>query len=159
MGIEIERKFLVDASQWHPTSQGTTLSQGYLNLEPERTVRVRIADAEAFLTIKGKNTGISRAEFEYAIPVSDATELLKLCATPPLEKTRYRVEHAGFMWDVDVFSGANAGLIIAEIELPNPDALFALPKWVGTEVSNDTRYYNSYLNQHPYTTWSQHESK
>lgn len=152
MAQEIERKFLVKAN-WQPTTVGTRIAQGYLNRDPERTVRVRIRQNKGYLTIKGKNEGISRLEFEYEIPLAEAEQLLLLCEQPLVEKMRY-VEHYGdFAWEVDVFSGANEGLIVAEIELPTKETVFTKPSWLGKEVSGDSRFYNSNLIKNPYKQW------
>ena len=152
MAEEIERKFLVDAS-WRPQTAGTHIAQGYLCREPERTVRVRIRGDKGYLTIKGKNKGISRLEYEYEIPLKDAEELLKLCERPLVEKTRYLEDWGGFCWEIDVFAGENAGLVVAEIELPSPKTAFARPSWLSDEVSDDARYYNSNLIKMPYSQW------
>lgn len=159
MAREIERKFLVDHDAWtHDPSQGTQYRQGYLSADPARVVRVRVAGAGAYLTIKGPTTGVTRAEFEYPIPVADAQLLLDtLCIRPLIEKTRYRVPFGGRMWEVDEFVGENAGLITAEVELDEATALVALPPWIGREVSDDPRYFNSNLAQHPYARWPDDE--
>lgn len=153
MPLEIERKFLVDTAKWSPTDQGTKLIQAYLGLNPNQTVRIRIADEKAFLTIKGRSQTISRPEFEYQVPVEDAQEMLKLAISNSVEKTRYHIMYEGFLWEVDVFSGKNTGLIVAEIELESEDQAFPIPEWILEEVSNDGRYYNSYLSTSPYTEW------
>jgi adenylate cyclase len=153
MAQEIERKYLLSAEHWRSEiSTSTRIAQGYLNDAPERTVRVRIKGDKGFLTIKGKNQGIARAEFEYAIPLVDAGELLKLCPNV-LDKTRHEIHRDGFVWEIDEFAGDNAGLIVAEIELPTIDTEFAKPDWLGEEVSGDARYYNSALSTVPYTRW------
>lgn len=153
MATEIERKFLVERTLWHPVGEGVRMLQGYLSTEPERTVRVRIAGERAYLTIKGKNQGIRRAEFEYAIPVDDAEALMELCERPPIVKRRHIENCGGFTWEIDVFEGENAGLVVAEIELPSEETRFPLPEWAGQEVSGDERYYNSSLQENPYSTW------
>jgi len=155
MGTEIERKFLVDRNIWHPEpGRGTRYRQGYLSSEPGSTVRVRIAGRQGFLTIKGSPHGIARLEFEYPIPLADAEQLLNdLCPHPLIEKVRYREPWNGLTWEVDVFEGANAGLILAEIELPTPDWPFTQPPWIGKEVSDDPRYFNAALSRHPYSRW------
>lgn len=150
--MEIERKFLTIGREWS-TSPSLPFCQGYLSRDPARTVRVRLAGEKAFLTIKGLTAGISRPEFEYAIPVADARALLPLCAGPLVEKTRYLVPFASHHWEVDEFHGANQGLVIAEIELQSEDEPFARPPWLGAEVSHDPRYYNSNLSENPFTTW------
>jgi len=156
MPIEIERKFLVAAESWREGATGTLFRQGYLCTEPERTVRVRLAGDRGTLTVKGKTEGISRAEFEYPIPAAEAAELLdRLCLRPLIEKTRYRVEHAGRVWEIDEFFGENQGLVLAEVELESADARLELPPWSGREVSDDPRYYNASLVQCPFSQWPQ----
>lgn len=152
MAIEIERKFLVHGDTWRD-APAVFYSQGYLSRAKERTVRVRIAGEEAFLTIKGVTTGASRAEFEYPIPLWDARNLLALCEQPLIEKYRRKILYEGFVWEVDEFLGDNAGLVIAEIELPTEDAIFSKPVWAGVEVTSDSRYYNSNLAIQPYSRW------
>jgi adenylate cyclase len=154
MGREIERKFLVRGDGWREgADEGTVLQQGYLSTVPERTVRVRRAGHQAWLTIKGRAQGAVRAEFEYPIPVADATALLALCEPVIIDKTRHRVEHAGRTWEVDVFAGVNAPLVLAEVELEAADARVALPDWVGEEVTEDPRYQNANLSRRPYGQW------
>jgi adenylate cyclase len=153
MGVEIERKFLVTGTAWKALAAGVHTRQGYLSIARHRTVRVRIAGDRGFLTIKGKTQGLSRAEFEYAIPVEDAAAMLDLCDKPLIEKTRYRVPFGAHTWEVDEFHGANAGLVVAEVELGSADEEPALPPWVGREVSGDARYYNANLVKRPFTTW------
>jgi adenylate cyclase len=152
MAIEIERKFLVIGNEWRD-APAVFYSQGYLNRDKTRTVRVRIAGEQAFLTVKGQTEGVSRAEFEYEIPLADARQLLTLCEQPLIEKYRRKISCAGFVWEVDEFLGENHGLVVAEIELPAEDAMFTLPEWVGEEVTQDARYFNSNLAQHPYSRW------
>lgn len=152
MAAEIERKFLVKEG-WRPQANGVRIAQGYLSTVPERTVRVRIKGEKGYLTVKGRNAGIRRAEYEYEIPLADAEAMLALCEQPLIEKRRYLVPYEGYTWEVDVFAGANEGLVVAEIELPAEDAAFAKPDWAGAEVSGDARYYNSSLIRHPYREW------
>lgn len=153
MAVEIERKFLVASESWREqVSQSTRIAQGYLCTDPERTVRVRTKGEAAFLTIKGKNAGISRAEFEYAIPVADALAMLQLCPNV-LDKTRHLVENDGHTFEVDEFHGANTGLIVAELELSSEDATYPQPAWLGMEVSGEARYYNSALSITPFQHW------
>lgn len=152
MAVEIERKFLVTGNAW---KQGTAthFSQGYLNPDKNRTVRIRLAGNQAFITIKGISAGISRAEFEYEIPADDAVALLKLCDNPVIQKIRYVIIHNGFKWEVDEFLGENLGLVVAEIELSSEDQSFERPSWVGKEVTDDARYFNSNLASLPYSKW------
>lgn len=154
MAFEIERKFLVDTSKWIPADHGTRLIQAYLGLDPYPTVRIRISGEKAFLTIKGVSKTISRPEFEYEVPFEDALELLQLSISGTVEKNRYEVWHEGFLWEVDVFSGKNTGLIMAEIELDSENQEFPKPDWLLQEVSGDGRFYNSYLSGHPFQEWS-----
>lgn len=153
MATEIERKFLVQGGSWR---QGVPkrLRQGYLSRDRERTVRIRIAGERATLTIKGPSRGTARAEFEYHVPLRDAEALLALCDRPPLEKNRYLVKHAGATWEIDEFLGANAGLVVAEIELEDEQQAFKVPAWVSREVTDDPRYLNSRLVDVPYTAWA-----
>jgi adenylate cyclase len=154
MGVEIERKFLVQGDGWRTQGEAVLLRQGYLSSQAERTVRVRIEGERAVLTIKSKNVGAARGEWEYPIPLADAAELLdRLCERPLIEKYRRRIPFAGFVWEVDEFLGENAGLVVAEIELPAENAVFDKPDWVGAEVTQDVRYLNSQLIKRPYSTW------
>ena len=154
MAKEIERKFLVNMALWRPMDAGTLYRQGYLSSVNERVVRVRIAGDRGFLTIKGPTTGVSRLEFEYPIPLADATVMLdQLCERPLIEKTRYREGFAGWTWEIDVFHGDNDGLVVAEVEIANPQDRVELPRWAGTEVSNDPRYFNNNLTANPYRNW------
>ncbi len=153
MAIEIERKFLVTGTPWSALSQGALMRQGYLVASPERVVRVRIEGDTAMLTIKSANKGISRGEWEYPIPVADAGELLALCDQPLIEKYRYRIPFEGMLWELDVFLGDNAGLVVAEIELDSEEQAFAKPVWLGQEVTADKRYLNANLLRHPYLKW------
>jgi adenylate cyclase len=153
MGIEIERKFLVVGEDWK-SAPAVAFAQGYLNRDPQRTVRVRIAQGRGWLTVKGKSRGATRAEFEYEIPVADAEQLLALCDGAPLRKWRRVVVHEGMAWEVDEFLDANAGLVVAEIELASEDQPFAAPPWLGAEVTHDPRYFNSALIAAPFSTWA-----
>lgn len=154
MAQEIERKFLVGNDSWRAGAIGIRFRQGYLNTDPERTVRVRLEGDRGVLTIKGLSHGISRAEFEYPIPAAEAAILLDtLCLRPLIEKTRYRLKHGGHLWEIDEFSGDNAGLVLAELELSSEDEPFDLPPWVGVEVSSDPRYFNASLVRHPFRAW------
>ena len=154
MATEIERKFLVNAQLWRPAAAGVLYRQGYLSLVKERVIRVRIAGEQGFLTIKGLTTGICRLEFEYPIPLCDATVMLdELCERPLIEKTRHHEIFGGRTWEIDVFLGDNDGLVVAEIEIPSADERIQLPPWAGEEVSSDPRYFNSNLVAHPYRNW------
>lgn len=150
---EIERKFLVDSKKWTPIGVGIDMKQGYLSVDPERTVRVRIAGEKAFLTIKGKLIGISRTEMEYEIPVDEAEVLLLMCLNLIVEKTRYLEKKQNVVWEIDVFHGNNAGLFLAEVELENEKQHVEMPEWIEKEVSYDFRYFNSWLSQNPFQTW------
>ncbi|GBE13848.1 CYTH domain protein [bacterium BMS3Bbin14] len=154
MGIEIERKFLVEGWAWKDLAPPIRCRQGYLCLERDKTVRVRIMGNRGFLTVKGGGAGIVRHEFEYEIPVADAAELLaKFCRQPLIEKDRYKIEYEGMVWEVDEFFGENRGLVIAEVELERADQVIARPAWVGREVSGDPRYFNAALSRQPFCSW------
>jgi len=154
MGEEIERKFLVSGEAWRETAEGTRYRQGFLSTEPERTVRVRVAGPRGSITVKGKNVGARRAEFEYEIPVADAERMLDtLCKRPLIEKVRYVLAVGAHTWEIDVFEGDNSGLVVAEIELRREDEAFERPEWVGDEVTDDPRYFNSNLVANPYRAW------
>jgi adenylate cyclase len=150
---EIERKFLVNSEKFPRTESNVVMKQGYLSVDPERVVRVRIEGDQAWITIKGRMKGISRPEFEYQVPVGDAENLLLLALNPPVEKIRHRIETEGTCWEVDEFLGTNRGLIIAEVELESESQEFYHPDWLGAEVTADRRYYNSWLSVHPFSTW------
>ena len=152
MGIEIERKFLVVGDDWRQ-APAVAYAQGYLNRDKQRTVRVRVVQEQAWLTIKGASAGAVRAEFEYPIPKSDAEQLLTLCDGPLVRKLRRTIEHAGATWEIDEFQGDNAGLVVAEIELASEQASFERPAWLGDEVTHDPRYFNSNLAAVPWSTW------
>lgn len=152
MATEIERKFLVTGTQWRQ-APGVRICQGYLNRDKERTVRVRIAGDNAWLTIKGVSRGAARLEFEYAIPLTEAEQLLALCDGPAIQKIRHTLQYKGFTWEVDEFLEENAGLVVAEIELQAEDQPFDRPAWLGREVTHDPRYFNANLAAHPYRDW------
>ena len=153
MATEIERKFLVEGARIAEWGKGVVIQQGYLARGEEATCRVRVADENGYLTIKGKTEGISRQEFEYAIPVEEARTLLTLCEGGIISKTRWRVPYEGKIWEVDVFDGENAGLIIAEIELESEQEIFTKPPWISDEVSDDPRYFNGALSRYPFSSW------
>lgn len=146
MGVEVERKFLVSHDSWRQdVERSVALTQGYFRAQ-DATIRVRVADDVAFLTIKGKTVGVTRGEWEVELPTSDAEELLAaFCGDRVIEKTRHFLHHAGYEWVVDEFAGRHAGLVLAEIELDDPDEVFDHPVWLGREVSHDASYYNSAL--------------
>ena len=152
MAREIEKKFLVKEAAWR-NQKGTRYRQGYLNSAKERIVRVRTIKDKGYLTIKGITVGASRMECEYEIPRRDADKLLDICEKPLIEKTRYKVEEGGVVWEIDEFVGENQGLIVAEVELESEDQRFPKPDWVGEEVTGDPRYFNSNLIKNPYTKW------
>ncbi len=154
MALEIERKFLVKSLSFKENSHRELLVQGYLHRSKEKTIRIRINNNSAKLNIKGQTFGIVRNEFEYEIPINDATELISLCDKPIIEKYRYTLDYKGFTWEVDEFCGDNKGLIIAEIELYEENESFEKPDWLGKEVTGDIRYYNSQLSRVPYKNWS-----
>lgn len=153
MGIEIERKFLVDHAPISEWGDGLVMQQGYLARGQHAMCRVRVTGERGYLTIKGQTRGISRQEFEYEIPVEEARSLLKLCEGGVISKTRWCVSVGGKVWEVDVFDGDNQGLIVAEIELTSEDEEFTKPTWVSEEVSDDPRYFNSALSRHPFKLW------
>lgn len=156
MATEIERKFLVKDMSWKALAdEGTGYSQGYLVGSKTASVRIRIQGEKAFINIKSATIDITRQEFEYEIPLVEATEMLEtLCEKPLIEKTRYLLKNANHVWEIDVFSGDNEGLIVAEIELTDKDETFSKPAWLGKEVSDDERYYNVCLVKHPFKDWS-----
>ena len=154
MGIEIERKFLVQTLP-SPRPRPQKIRQGYISDHPRRVVRIRTIDDRAYLTIKGKTSHTTRPEYEYPIPLDDARQMLdSICLSPLVEKERYTIDYRGFSWVVDRFSGENQGLILAEIELETEEQPFPFPPWIGREVSQDPRYFNSNLIAAPYCTWS-----
>lgn len=157
MAVEIERKFLVHPDRLPSLVGGQRIVQGYIATADRTTVRIRLSDQQAWLTLKGLTTGISRAEFEYPIPAADARQMLdQLCSGGVVEKTRYRIEHEGLTWELDVFEGSNCGLIVAELELSSETQAFALPVWASEEVSHDPRYTNLALMLRPYQQWECH---
>ncbi|MGD8379030.1 MAG: CYTH domain-containing protein [Gammaproteobacteria bacterium] len=155
MGIEIERKFLVASEGWREgVVRVARFRQGYLCLDGPASVRVRVSDSEAFINIKSGVAGMVRDEFEYPVPLEEARQMLeRLCVRPLIEKTRHWVRAADQTWEVDVFAGDNAGLVVAEIELESEDQPLERPVWLGEEVTHDRRYYNVALVRHPYIEW------
>ncbi|RNF84979.1 CYTH domain-containing protein [Montanilutibacter psychrotolerans] len=165
MPIEIERKFLVTGDGWRAAAREVVpMAQGYLNDlasmdsgAMKASVRVRIAGDAAYLNFKSRELGHTRQEFEYPIPVADARALLALSVGGLVDKRRHLVEFEGHLWEVDEFLGDNAGLVVAEIELASADEVFALPPWIGAEVTDAARYYNLALASRPYVQWSPNE--
>lgn len=146
MAKEIERKFLVTSDGYRDLAVAAhVVRQGYLSRNPDSTVRVRVSDDKAFITVKGRNTGCVRSEWEYEIPLADAREMLSLCGGSIIHKTRWIVPYESRIWEVDEFHDSREGLVVAEIELRAPDDRFALPDFVGEEVTGNPRYYNSNL--------------
>ena len=156
MATEIERKFLLKDDSWKELAdEGTKYSQGYLLGSEQASVRVRIQGDKAFLNIKSATIGITRQEFEYEIPLDEATEMLDtLCDKPLISKTRFHLRNENHLWEIDVFEGDNKGLVVAEIELSDKNDAFSKPDWLGKEVSDDVRYYNTCLVKHPFKDWS-----
>ena len=152
--VEIERKFLVRETGFLTGLTGKSIRQGYIARAGTTLVRVRQKGDAGFLTIKADKGGLERHEFEYEIPAGDAAAMLKLLSLrPAIEKTRYEVEVDGLIWEVDVFEGANTGLLIAEVELDRPDQPFTRPDWAGPEVTGDPRFFNAYLSEKPFRQW------
>ncbi|MFY7810116.1 MAG: CYTH domain-containing protein [Flavobacterium sp.] len=152
---EIERKFLVLNNDFIQESfDKYIIKQGFISNDPERVVRIRIARNKGFLTIKGKNIGIERLEWEKEITIDEANVLLTLCKKPILEKTRFLVNFQSYIYEIDVFEGENLGLMVAELELENVNQFFEKPNWLGKEISDDHRYYNSNLVENPYKNWN-----
>lgn len=158
MPREIERKFLLKNDAWRAAVQRrASMSQGYLASSGRVSVRVRVAGDEAWLNIKAGDLVASRQEYEYAVPVAEARELLELAERPLIEKTRHYVEHGGKTWEIDEFHGENAGLVVAELELEREDEPFQRPPWLGEEVTHLKRYYNVCLVTYPFSAWTETE--
>jgi len=165
MGIEIERKFLVTGDAWRAAAHEVLpMAQGYINDlgamdrgEQKASVRVRLQGEQAFLNLKSRELGHTRQEFDYPIPVEDARALLALCVGGVIDKRRHLVRHGGHLWEVDEFLGANAGLVVAEIELASAGEAFDRPGWAGREVTDEARYYNLALASRPYSRWNAEE--
>lgn len=155
MGIEIERKFLVNKDLWKREEpvKSVIIRQGYLLTDPDKTIRVRVAGEQGYLTIKGRAAGFSRVEFEYEIPVTEAGELIDRFSANRVEKIRHYVQFKGKLWEVDEFKGENEGLLIAEIELRSAEEVFEKPDWVEEEVTTDPRYLNANLAKKPFRHW------
>ena len=155
MAIEIERKFLVKKELWEAVDKpmGLVCKQTYLHKEIDKTIRVRVLGDKGFVTFKGKTIGFSKPEFEYEIPLQDANEMISMFGQKLIDKVRYLIPIDGHTWEVDVFFGDNAGLIVAEIELKSEQEIFSVPEWVDKEVTGDLRYSNSSLQGNPYCNW------
>ena len=156
MTVEIERRFLLaDDSCREAESEPLVLQQGYLSVEKERTIRVRIIGSQAWLTLKGYISDMTRSEFEYEIPLAHAQAMMADMCPFKMEKYRYRVEFEGFVYEIDEYFGDNAPLIVAEIELPSEDTEFPKPSWLGQEITSDGKFTNAYLSKHPYSSWTE----
>ncbi|QDQ26952.1 CYTH domain-containing protein [Chitinimonas arctica] len=153
MAKEIERRFHLKNEQWRDLVQGEWLKQGYLSVEPARTVRVRVKGDQAWLTLKSHISAVSRHEFEYPIPLADAETILAAMCPMLVEKKRYRIQLGPHLWEIDEFFGQNEGLLLAEVELSDEAEAYTAPAWLGEEVTHDPRYTNSYLSQHPWPNW------
>ncbi len=155
MGIEIEKKFLLKNDDWKKESdEGEQFRQGYMSGSNRSSIRIRVAGDRANINIKSATLGVTRKEYEYEIPVEDANEMLdSMCERPFIEKRRHFVQRGPHIWEIDVFEGDNEGLVVAEIELSDPDEPFDIPSWIGEEVSEDPKYYNVCLVNHPYKDW------
>ncbi|MCO6497936.1 MAG: CYTH domain-containing protein [Chitinophagaceae bacterium] len=155
MGVEIERKFLVNKQEWGRVEKPVVISvkQGYLLSAPEKIVRIRVKGSGGFITIKGRSEGISRKEYEYSIPAEEAEELIDRFCDNVISKVRYKIMVSGKLWEVDEFHGDNEGLLMAEIELTSEDEEFVKPDWIDKEVSDDQRYYNANLAVNPFKNW------
>ena len=154
MPVEIERKYLVEPGFAPVSGEGEAITQGYFATSERAAVRVRVTDERAWLTLKGETVGARRSEFEYEIPREEARQILdELCDGGVVTKTRYRHQHQGHLWEIDVFGGENTGLVIAEVELEREQDEPPRPDWVGPEVTGDPRYYNQNLARHPFSRW------
>lgn len=156
MAVEIERKFLVTSEAWRTGASVTPIRQGYILASPEKSVRVRTKGDLGFITVKAERQGAGTNEFEYEIPLTDANELLELaCEHPIIDKLRFERDEHGHRWEIDLFKGANSGLVVAEVELKSADESVDLPDWVGEEVTTDPKYLNANLFKNPYQNWVQ----
>lgn len=156
--MEIERKFKIHTDLWRKLDKpaGNNILQGYLLADIDKTIRVRVSNKQGTMTVKGRTVNISREEYEFPVPYETAVDMIQKFTTGIIEKIRYNIPFKGKVWEVDEFSGANSGLIIAEVELDSEEEEIELPEWVGEEVSMDSRYYNANLAKHPYTEWEDH---
>ena len=155
MAMEIERKFLVINNDWKKGNpDGSLYCQGYFSADASSCVRIRLGDDRGWITIKKHKGDLTRLEYEYEIPLNDAAEMLdELCHKPLIEKTRYKILYDTRIWEIDVFSGENQGLVVAEIELRNIGDVFSKPSWLGEEITHDPRYLNVNLVNHPFCRW------
>lgn len=156
MATEIERRFLLKSEGWRGLAEGQWLKQGYLSVDKARTVRVRIQGDQAWLTLKGHISDVSRHEFEYPIPLADAQTILSEMCPMLVEKKRHRIPLGGLVWEVDEFFGQNVGLVVAEVELRDEAQAYERPDWLGEEVTHDPRYTNAHLSKNPWPSWSGH---
>lgn len=156
MPLEIEHKYIVDKNLWAKVKPENSLAikQAYLSTDPEKTIRLRTLGNSAFITIKGKTTNAVRKEYEYEIPLNEAIEMIELFGENTIEKTRHYIHHEDHLWEVDEFFGLNEGLMVAEVELTSEEEQYQKPIWVAENVTDDAKYYNSYLIKHPFSTWS-----
>ena len=153
--VEIERRFLLKNDTWRALAKPPLLlKQAYLSVEKERTIRIRIVGDQAWLTLKGYISDVTRSEFEYPIPLADAEKMMATMCPFKMEKQRYHVEYQGFAFEIDEFFGENAPLIIAELELPSEDTAYPTPDWLGEEITSDGRFTNAYLSKHPFGSWA-----
>jgi adenylate cyclase len=156
MPIEIERKYLVKHELWNALvkPKGEYYRQGYIVNEISKTVRVRATENQGFITIKGKTDDPAiKPEYEYQIPKAEAIELLDGFTEKNIEKTRYKIDYEGKLWEIDIFQGDNEGLIVAEIELNSIEELYQIPEWIDYEVTHDDRYFNANLSKNPFKNW------
>lgn len=155
MATEIEHKFLIEKDLWYALKKpsGILIQQAYLVNEPGKIIRIRVTDSSGYITIKGPSVNATRSEFEFPVQKKEAIEIMDLFTEVRIDKTRYKIDFEGKTWEVDEFWGDNEGLIIAEIELKSDDEQFIKPSWIGEEVTSDPRYYNSFLSEHPYSSW------
>lgn len=160
MGIEIERKFLVNNLKWNAINkpEGEIIRQKYILTDEEKTIRIREKGNKGYFTIKGKKKGITRTEFEFEIPLEQALEMMKTFSGGMISKVRYKINFEGKLWEIDEFLDDNIGLIVAEIELRFEDETFSVPDWVAKEVTHDTKYYNSNLAIKPFNRWKKKQS-
>ncbi|WP_299872959.1 CYTH domain-containing protein [uncultured Cocleimonas sp.] len=154
MAKEIERKFLIDLGLIGDLPDGKLISQGFIGTNDKTVVRTRIIGDKAFLTLKGEVIGFTRSEFEYQIPIDDATNIIKeLCSGGVVDKTRYEIIHEKHTWEIDIFHGQNEGLVVAEVEVQSESESVSLPKWIVKEVTGESKYFNVSLLNNPYSQW------